>query len=85
MDTGAESQKLKQLQNTTRRFRSFASVMVAVLAAACGGESSWCPGTVCSNCATDPACYVSCSSGRPACVGGAFFDADPDLRCGFCQ
>jgi hypothetical protein len=64
-----------------------ALALVAVLAtAACGGSDSWCPGTICTNCATDPACSVSCPSGKTAaCVGGAYFDADPNARCGFCQ
>ncbi|HEY7726132.1 MAG TPA: hypothetical protein VH880_12410 [Anaeromyxobacteraceae bacterium] len=66
-------------------------VLLALLAAlavgACGSEKGpWCPGSVCSNCATDPACSVSCPAGKtPACVGGAYFGADPNLRCGFCQ
>ena len=53
-----------------------------------GGSSSggsWCPGTVCSNCASDPACNVTCSSGTPTCVGGSYFGADPNLRCAFCS
>ena len=57
-----------------------------VLGACGGGEESWCPGTVCSNCASDPACSVSCPAGKQAaCVGGSFFDADPNLRCGYCK
>jgi len=53
-----------------------------------GGSSSgsWCPGVICTNCATDPACNVTCSGGKTqTCVGGAYFGADPNLRCGFCQ
>lgn len=64
-----------------------ALALVALLAAACGGgQDSWCPGSVCTNCATDPACDVSCPSGKTAaCAGGAFFDGPENLRCGFCQ
>jgi hypothetical protein len=64
------------------------AITTAVALAACGSESkgSWCPGTVCLNCATDPACNVTCGAGKTAaCVGGAYFGADPNLRCGFCQ
>lgn len=67
-------------------------VLITVLITGCGGggggssNASWCPGTICNNCATDPNCNVSCPSGKmQACVGGSFFDADPNLRCGFCQ
>jgi hypothetical protein len=60
--------------------------LVALGLAACGSSGSWCPGSICSNCATDPACNVTCGPGKtPACVGGAYFDADPNARCGFCM
>jgi len=68
--------------------KAVAIAVVALIAAiGCGGgEDSWCPGTVCNNCATDPACSVTCPQGKTSvCVGGAFFDADPALRCGYCQ
>ena len=50
-----------------------------------GGGDSWCPGTICTNCATD--CPdLDCPTGQTqACVGGSYFDADPNLRCAFCQ
>jgi len=63
--------------------------LVALGLAACGSSSdggSWCPGTICTNCATDPACDVTCGQGKtPACVGGSYFGADPNARCGFCM
>ncbi len=56
-----------------------------VALAACGGSGSWCPGTICSNCATDPACNITCGAGKiQACVGGSYFGADPNLRCAYC-
>ncbi len=64
------------------------ALLATIALGACGGggEGAWCPGTICSNCASDPACSVSCPAGKmPACVGGSYFDADPNLRCGFCQ
>lgn len=50
-----------------------------------GGGDSWCPGTICTNCATN--CPdLDCPAGQiETCVGGAFFDADPNLRCVFCD
>lgn len=66
--------------------RALLAALVAVSIACGGGKDSWCPGVVCNNCATDPACHTTCPSGKTeACVGGAYFDADPDLRCDFCQ
>ena len=51
-----------------------------------GGDGNWCPGTICNNSATD--CQnieLDCAPGeQEACVGGSYFDADPNLRCTFC-
>jgi hypothetical protein len=65
-------------------------ILALALISACGGDSggdgSWCPGVVCSNCAGD--CLdieLDCAQGQSeACVGGAYFDADENLRCTFC-
>ncbi len=52
-----------------------------------GGGGNWCPGTICNNCATDcPKIELDCAPGETeACVGGSYFDADPNLRCTFCS
>jgi len=49
------------------------------------GSDGWCPGVICTNCATD--CPdLDCPAGQmDSCVGGAYFDADESLRCEFCQ
>jgi len=70
-------------------------LVMGLLVVGCGGDDgssggsggdSWCPGTVCTNCATDPNCDITCPQGQvETCVGGAYFDADPDLRCAFCS
>ncbi|TMA20493.1 MAG: hypothetical protein E6J88_17040 [Deltaproteobacteria bacterium] len=66
--------------------KTIALVLLLALGACGGGGKNWCPGVICSNCATDPACHTTCPAGKTeACVGGAYFDADPDLRCDFCQ
>ena len=60
---------------------------VSAFLISCGSDgdsgSSWCPGTICSNCATD--CNIECTTGTETCVGGSFFDADPNLRCAYCS
>lgn len=67
------------------------SITISLMMVACGGDSSggdsWCPGVVCTNCAGDcDAVELNCAEGQTvACVGGAFFDADENLRCQFCS
>lgn len=65
-------------------------LILGILLSACGGDGgssdNWCPGVICTNCARDCTdVELNCGEGQTeACVGGAYFDADENLRCTFC-
>ena len=72
----------------------FLVVFMMFIIASCGnifdndddGGGSWCPGKICNNCAASGDCNIDCPAGQQeTCVGGAFFDADSNLRCAYCE
>lgn len=80
----------KKNRNYIFLLRSFVFIIAFLILSACSdtdsdSDSNWCPGTVCTNCATDCP-TLSCSAGQTnACVSGTYFDADASQRCSFCQ
>lgn len=74
----------RQLSLMLILFCSFCVLIACSDSGSGGGGGNWCPGEICSNCATNCPTLDCPPDKMNACVGGSYFDADPELRCAFC-